>query len=152
MKKLCLVMVLALLAVPVMANQGNTTTDVNAILADQTKLKDELQSRSGRAKDLSANQRLEVVKNQETVFQVLDGAGNVADLTEDQRVRAFNALQAIEKTLAQATDERMVCERHKPTGSNRVVTTCKTVRDRQQEREHAQRQMIVGPNNTMNSR
>lgn len=117
--------------------------DAGSILTQQRQIHDEAMARKGRYKDMNDAKRNELLANQNTVFDLLNGKTHSNDLADADRVRLFNALEAIEATVNNARDEQMVCEFVKRIGTNRRERMCKTVGQREREREAAERELGV---------
>ena len=112
--------------------------DANAIRAQQAEIRTEASARKGPYQRLGDDKLVELRNRQDEVARLL--AGNVqrtTDLSEGDQIALFNALESIEGIENQAENQRMICERHKPTGSKRPVTTCRTAAQRKAEREES---------------
>ena len=111
--------------------------EFEAIRAQQAEIRQGVESRTGRYKDMPANDRSQLLASQARALGILEGKQGVGDLTEDQRLQAFNALEHIEALVNKAEDERMVCEQRTTLGSNRKTRFCMTVQARREARERA---------------
>lgn len=61
--------------------------------------------------------------------------GQTTELSEAEQLQLFTALGHISAIVNRAEDERLVCRRHRPTGSNRPATVCRTVARLRADRE-----------------
>lgn len=112
--------------------------ETDKIRAQQQQIRADAQARSGRYAKLSPKQRSELAHQQDRVEELLrSDVKQTTDLNEYDQIALFNSLESIESIINNAEDERMICERHKPTGSKRPVTTCRTAAQRKAEREEA---------------
>ncbi|MGH8073869.1 MAG: hypothetical protein ACREO4_07340 [Lysobacter sp.] len=137
------VMVVALLsgsALPVMAFE-KAPVQVEAIVAEQTRLREEIQSPTGRFVEMPAFKRNRILAKQAQLLALLDGKATVAELSPDEHTLLSNQLAFIEAGLTDREDERIVCERVRKTGSKMVSKVCKSVAQINAEREAAVQQM-----------
>lgn len=132
-----LLILMAVLSAPALANE-TTNTDAQAILSQQQEIKSEVMSKKGRYRDMGESTREQLFNHQDKVQKLLVGISQTTELGEHDRIALFNSLEAIEAIVNKAEDDRIVCERHKPSGSNRPVTVCKSVAERRADKEHAE--------------
>ena len=136
------VLVVALLSgswLPAMAFNG--PVQVEAIVADQTRLRAEIQSPTGRFSEMPAFKRNNILEKQAQLLSLLDGKATIAELSPDEHTLLSNQLEFIETGLTNREDERIVCERVRKTGSKMVSKVCKSVAQINAEREAAVQQM-----------
>jgi len=80
-----------------------------------------------------------VMDSLERISSLLDGAQDVEQLPEETKVQVFNEQERINSLLVPAyADSRVICRRHKPTGSNRPTNICLTVAERRRARDSAE--------------
>lgn len=130
-----------LLFPPVSTGQERQNLDANTILAQQQQIHAEAIKRTGRYKDMKEATRHTLFAQQDVVTNLLQGKRYTTDLPEHDQIAVFNALESIEAIINNAEDQRMVCERHKPTGSHRTKTLCMTVAQRRALQEGAKNQI-----------
>lgn len=116
------------------------TLQIDAIVAQQTQIREEVLAGSGRYKDMPKSTKDELLTKQAALLKMLDGKRDTGELTKEQRLEAFNTLEWIEATINKDQGERMICQRERKTGSLRVTTVCKTQRQINEEHERARRQ------------
>lgn len=124
---------------PAMAFEG--PVQVDAIVAEQTRLREEIQSPDGRFKEMPAFKRNRILAQQAQLLSLLDGKDTIAELSPDEHTLLSNQLEFIETGLSNREDERIVCERVRRTGSKMVSKVCKSVAQIEAEREAAVKQM-----------
>lgn len=115
--------------------------DVAAIVAEQTRLRGEIQSPGGRFEEMPAFKRNRILETQAQLLSLLDGKKAIAELSPDEHTLLSNQLEFIEAGLSNREDERIVCERVRKTGSKMVSKVCKSVAQITAEREAAVQQM-----------
>jgi phosphoenolpyruvate carboxylase len=126
-----------------MAATGQQNLDADAIREQQKQIRADVEARKGIYRRLNEAQRTRLLQQQDKVDGLLPGnVQATTELSEADRIALFNALETIEAIVNNTGDERMVCERHKPTGSKRPTTVCKTVAQRKAEREAGQQRVI----------
>lgn len=107
--------------------RGSDNFDAATIRAQQAQLKSDAEARRGPFKDISESERAELSRQQDIVDRLTRDVNRTTELREAQQVELLNALEHISAIVNRAEDERLVCRRHRPTGSNRPTTTCRTV-------------------------
>lgn len=117
------------------------TIQLDAIVAEQTQLREEIMSPTGRFSDMPSFKRDRVLEEQAQLLASLRGKTTVSDLSPDEHTRLANQLEFIETSLSNREDERIVCERVRRTGSKMVSKVCKSVAQIKAERDAAERQM-----------
>ncbi len=135
------VLALALAAPAAFASVDSRVLMLDDIRAQQTQIRDGVESRSGRYKDLSTSQRDELLSKQARMLQTIEGKHSTEDLNPQQKTEVFNTLEYIEAVVNNAADERMVCERRPVLGSTRKERVCKTASQWREEREAARNMM-----------
>ena len=136
------IMVAALLSgsvLPAMAFEG--PVQVEAIVAEQTRLREEIQSPSGPYSEMPAFKRNNILETQTQLLSLLEGKASIAELSPDQHTLLSNQLEFIQAGLANREDERIVCERVRKIGSKMISKVCKSVAQITAEREAAVQQM-----------
>lgn len=85
-------------------------------------------------------QDMQVVKTSlNAISNLLRDVRDVEQLSEVDKVRVFNEQERINSLLVPAyADSRVICRRHKPTGSNRPTNICLTVAERRRARDGAE--------------
>ena len=134
--RLSLILVAALSVAPIAAAQDAARFDPAAVVAQQKRIRSDLDAGTGRYGGLPADARREVAARQDALFELLEGRG-YEDLSAAERSQAGETLAWIEAAPQRSGEERLVCERVKAMGSNRVERVCKTVAQRQAERDSA---------------
>jgi len=69
---------------------------------------------------------------------LLEGHESVDELSDVNKTRLMNAQSKANAILTRHDGERLICERHKPTGSHRTQTICITYAQRHRMRENSQ--------------
>lgn len=113
------------------------TQRVDAIVAQQTQIRGDVQASRNGWETLSQEKRSEVLKDQDRLFQLLQDKQTIGDLEPDRQVEAANLLSSINAVATNAEDERMVCTRERKVGSNFTQRVCRTVAQLRREREAA---------------
>lgn len=106
---------------------GSDNFDAATIRAQQAQLRSDAEARRGPFKDIGESERAELSRQQDIVDRLTRDVSRTTELREAQQVELLNALEHISAIVNRAEDERLVCRRHRPTGSNRPTTTCRTV-------------------------
>ena len=127
--------------------QAHKNLDASAILTQQQAIRAEAEANHGRYKDMKKRTRQELFAQQDLLTGKLQGVAYTTDLPEHDQVVVFNALESIEAIVNNAEDQRMVCERHKPTGSHRIKTICVTAAQRRVDQEEAEKYLNIRANN-----
>lgn len=117
------------------ATRESTGPTLAEIHEQQTELHADAVAGKGQFKDMSNEDRADVVKRQGEVLALIEGKSSLDDLNDIEKVRAFNLLESIKATLVKNEDERVICERHKPAGSNMTQRVCATVAERRRMQE-----------------
>jgi len=128
---------LALAAPAAFASVDSRVLMLDDIRTQQTEIRDGVESRTGRYKDLSASQRSELLNKQARMLETIEGKHSTEDLNAQQKTEVFNTLEWIEAVVNNDGDERMVCERRPVLGSTRKERICKTASQWREEREAA---------------
>ncbi|KQZ56474.1 hypothetical protein ASD53_13095 [Lysobacter sp. Root559] len=131
-----MILIAALSVAPIAAAQDAATFDPVAVVAQQQRIRSDLDTGAGRYGGLPADARREVSARQDALFKLLEGR-SYEDLSAAERSQVSETLAWIEAAPQRSGEERMVCERVKAMGSNRVERVCKTVAQRQAERDSA---------------
>ena len=114
---------------------------IDDIRTQQDEIRNGVETRSGPYKDLSDEQRQELLNKQARMLRTLEGKRSTDELNEQQKTDVFNTLEWIEGVVNNSEDERMVCERRPILGSNRKERVCKTEAQWTREREAARNAM-----------
>jgi len=114
---------------------------LSEIRAQQVDLHQQALAKRGIFKDLSENERQQLLTRQNQFLAMTEGRQSLGDLKPDDRVQVVNTLEWINAAITRAEDERLVCERVKLTGSNRPERVCKTVAQRNAERNASVKMM-----------
>ncbi|MBU8977348.1 hypothetical protein JI752_014445 [Lysobacter sp. MMG2] len=131
-----------MLAIPAaFASVDSRVLMLDDIRTQQTQIRDDVEARSGRYKDLTATERNELLSKQARMLQTIEGKHSTADLNDQQKTEVFNTLEWIEGVVNNEGDERMVCERRAVLGSTRKERVCKTASQWREEREAARNMM-----------
>ena len=121
---------------------GHPGIDANVIRAKQAQIRADAAARKSPYTRLGADKLSDLSKKQDVVDKLLPpDVQLVTDLNEHDQIALFNALQSIQTIVNDAEDQRLVCERHKPTGSKRPVTVCRSVAERKLDRENAENEI-----------
>ena len=95
--------------------------------------------------EISQTDRIEVRNALNRIGDSLQRAGGVDQLSSDDKVKVINDQELVNTILTRAgEDSRLVCTREKKVGSHRVTTQCQTVAQRRRMREESQQE--VGKN------
>lgn len=132
---------LALIAPAAFASVDDRVLMLDDIRAQQSQIRDGVEARSGRYKDLSSSQRNELLSKQARMLQTIEGKHSTSELNQEERVEVFNTLEYIEAVVNNSDDERMVCERRPVLGSTRKERVCKTASQWREDREAARNMM-----------
>jgi Ser/Thr protein kinase RdoA (MazF antagonist) len=120
------------LSLPALANP----LQFDAIRAQQGAIRAGVEAHStGAYKELSPEQRTEVLTRQARLLETIAGKQSEAELTPEQHAEITATLAWIDATLKAAEDERMVCERRQILGSNRKERVCMTASQMRAQRE-----------------
>jgi hypothetical protein len=131
------------LAQGVSANETtNAPSELDAIVAQQNRIRADVLAGTGRYKDMPQATKDELLERQERLLKMIGNRHEAGDLSKQERLEAFNTLEWIEATINREPDERMVCMRERRTGSMRTTTVCKTQRQIDEARARAQEQML----------
>ena len=132
---------LALAAPAAFASVDSRVLMLDDIRSQQTEIRDGVEARTGRYKDLSSTERSELLTKQARMLQTIEGKRSTAELNDQQKTEVFNTLEWIEAVVNNDGDERMVCERRPVLGSTRKERVCKTAGQWREEREAARNMM-----------
>lgn len=132
---------LALLAPAAFASVDSRVLMLDDIRTQQYEIRDGVEARTGRYKDLSASQRSELLNKQARMLQTIDGKRSTEELNDQQKTEVFNTLEWIEAVVNNQDDERMICERRPVLGSTRKERICKTAAQWREQREAARNMM-----------
>lgn len=141
MKPFCLLLLLVLTAPAAFASVDSRVLQLDEIRTQQTEIRDGVEARTGRYKDLSASERSELLTKQARMLQTIEGKHSTAELNDMQKTEVFNTLEWIEAVVNNDGDDRMVCERRPVLGSTRKERICKTAGQWREEREAARNMM-----------
>ena len=132
---------LALVAPAAFASVDSRVLMLDDIRTQQTEIRDSVEARTGRYKDLSSSQRSELLTKQARMLQTIEGKHSTAELNDQQKTEVFNTLEWIEAVVNNDGEDRMVCERRPVLGSTRKERVCKTATQWREEREAARNMM-----------
>ncbi|MDG2517804.1 hypothetical protein [Lysobacter soli] len=132
---------LALVAPAALASVDSRVLMLDDIRTQQTEIRDGVEARTGRYKDLSSSQRNELLAKQARMLQTIEGKHSTAELNDQQKTEVFNTLEWIEAVVNNDGEDRMVCERRAVLGSTRKERVCKTASQWREEREAARNMM-----------
>lgn len=141
MKRSCLLLILVLWAGAGFASVDSRVLMLDDIRTQQNEIRDGVESRTGRYKDLSASERNELLSKQARMLQTIEGKHSTDELNAQQKTEVFNTLEWIEAVVNNDDEERMVCERRPVLGSTRKERVCKTAAQWRVEREAARNMM-----------
>ncbi len=110
--------------------------DVSAEMANQERIRKEVQAGTNGFNELSQDQRQELSRRQDSLSELIGGR-SYADLNDNERAQASADIEWINKTAHDAAEERRVCERTRKPGSNRIERVCMTARQQREARENA---------------
>ena len=136
-----IVLGLALAAPAAFASVDSRVLMLDDIRTQQTEIRDGVEARTGRYKDLSTSQRNELLSKQARMLQTIEGKHSTEELNAQQKTEVFNTLEWIEAVVNNDDDERLVCERRPVLGSTRKERVCKTATQWREEREAARNMM-----------
>ena len=92
--------------------------------------------------EISQTDRIEVRNALNRIGDSLQRAGGVDQLSSDDKVRVINDQELVNTILTRAgEDSRLVCTREKKVGSHRATTQCHTVAQRRRMREESQQEL-----------
>ena len=92
--------------------------------------------------EISQTDRIEVRNALNRIGDSLQRAGGVDQLSSDDKVKVINDQELVNTILTRAgEDSRLVCTREKKVGSHRVTTQCQTVAQRRRMREESQQEL-----------
>jgi hypothetical protein len=134
-------LLLALAAPAAFASADSRVLMLDDIRTQQHEIRDGVESRTGRYKDLSSVQRSELLSKQARMLETIEGKHSTDDLNDQQKTEVFNTLEWIEAVVNNDGEERMVCERRAILGSTRKERVCKTASQWREEREAARNMM-----------
>jgi hypothetical protein len=137
-----IMMMLCFLALDAVAAAPAAPLRLDAIVAQQNQIRDDVLAGNGRYKDMPRATRDELLARQDKLLKMIGDKHDPAELSKDDRREAFNTLEWIEATINNEPDERMVCTRERQTGSMRITNVCKTQRQINEARARAQEQML----------
>lgn len=127
---------------PALAAASGVPADLNELRTEQARIRAGVEAHnSGAYKELSANDRAELLQKQNAMLALLQGKETAAELTAEQQTEVSATLAWIDQKLQAANDERMVCERRVVLGSNRKERVCMTAANMRAQREAARDQM-----------
>ncbi|MDR0184604.1 hypothetical protein [Lysobacter arvi] len=129
------------LAAPAFASVDSRVLMLDDIRTQQNEIRDGVESRTGRYKDLSSAQRSELLSKQARMLQTIEGKHSTDELNDQQKTEVFNTLEWIEAVVNDDGEDRMVCERRPVLGSTRKERICKTASQWREEREAARNMM-----------
>lgn len=109
------------------------------IVEQQTQLRAQVAAKRGAFKDMHDGDRERLLKQQDSLLQMLDGHRDFDELRVEQRVEVFNHLQSVSAAVTQAEDDRQVCERTRLAGSHRFTTVCMSGREYREHKENARK-------------
>jgi hypothetical protein len=112
---------------------------LDQVRAQQTEIRQGVQSRTGRYRNLDENKRNQLLEKQDFVLRTIEGKQSPNELSDEAQMEVFNALEWIEAAINNNDGERMVCRMLRPTGSNMPTRVCKTEEQMRLEREHARK-------------
>jgi len=141
MKPFCLLLALVLMAPAALASVDSRVLMLDDIRTQQNEIRDGVEARTGRYKDLTASQRSELLSKQAHMLQTIEGKHSTDDLNAQQKTEVFNTLEWIEAVVNNDGEDRMVCERRPVLGSTRKERICKTASQWREEREAARNMM-----------
>ena len=136
-----IVLSLAFVAPGAFASVDSRVLMLDDIRTQQHEIRDGVEARTGRYKELSSTQRSELLTKQARMLQTIEGKQSTAELNDAQKTEVFNTLEWIEAVVNNDGDERMVCERRPVLGSTRKERICKTASQWREEREAARNMM-----------
>ena len=136
-----IVLSLTLTAPAAFASVDSRVLMLDDIRTQQHEIRDGVEARTGRYKDLSASQRSELLSKQARMLQTIEGKHSTDDLNAQQKTEVFNTLEWIEAVVNNDGEDRMVCERRPVLGSTRKERVCKTASQWREEREAARNMM-----------
>jgi hypothetical protein len=123
------------------AHAETTSKSAVEIVSQQQEIREEIQARAGRYKDMPGVKRESILKDQDRLFALLAGKHSIDELDAGQRVDAFNVLQSINAAINNKEDERVICEARKPIGSNRTERVCRSLAQIKADRDTARKGM-----------
>ncbi|UNK48115.1 hypothetical protein MNR01_10030 [Lysobacter sp. S4-A87] len=130
------------LAMPAFASVDSRVLMIDDIRTQQHEIREGVEAGTGPYKDLTPDQRSELLSKQDRMLRTIDGKTSTDELNEAQKTEVFNTLEWIEAVVNKSNDdERMVCERRPILGSTRKERVCKTQAQWQAEREAARNMM-----------
>lgn len=110
----------------------STPAEIRAV---QDALRVELQKKKGNYAHLSDDERSAILRQQDTIYTLIQGKSTIDELGGDDRIALANALESIKALVNKADDARIVCERVKVVGSNMPQSKCMTVGQRRKIQE-----------------
>lgn len=137
---------LALLSTSVLATEQQKPLAVDAITAQQTEIRAEVQAGTGRYQSMPQSTRDELLAKQAELLAILHGKTNANELTEAQKQQVFNSLEWITATINNSPDDRMVCRTEHTIGSNMPKRVCRTAARMREEQERAREELERGNN------
>lgn len=126
------------------ASTIDTTQRIDAIVAQQQRIRTEVQAHKNGWEDVPAATRYQVLRDQDRLFTMLEGKQVIGDLPADRQLEAANLLENIKAAVTGAEDQRKVCTRERKVGSNFTQRVCRTVAQIRKEREAARDGMDRG--------
>ena len=136
-----IVLSLALTAPAAFASVDSRVLMLDDIRTQQHEIRDGVEARTGRYKDLSASERNELLSKQARMLETIEGKHSTEELNDQQKTEVFNTLEWIEAVVNNDGEDRMVCERRPVLGSTRKERVCKTASQWREEREAARNMM-----------
>ena len=116
------------------------------ILAEQTALRQALNSGDPRYASVTPFRRNRIYGAQDQVFALTQGHARLDELSVDEQLRLFNALEAISAHLGKRNeDAHMVCERIAMTGSRRQQMACMHKDERERRADRAVEALMTRP-------
>jgi hypothetical protein len=112
---------------------------LDQVRAQQMEIRQGVQSRTGRYRNLDENKRNQLLEKQDFVLRAIEGKQTADEVPEDTWLEVFNSLEWIEATINNADGERMICTKMRTTGSNMPTRVCKTAEQMRIEREFARK-------------
>lgn len=92
--------------------------------------------------EISQSDRIEVRNALNRIGDSLQRAGGVDQLSPEDKVKVINDQELVNTILTRAgEDSRLVCSREKKVGSHRATTQCHTVAQRRRMREESQQEL-----------
>jgi len=95
----------------------------------------------GSFEHVDADQQVVVRDRLRRMSELLNGRTSLDELSEDQKVLLINNQEAVNAILLDAPEEQVVCQRRELVGSHQIETVCESKRDAARRREMSQQEM-----------